>query len=451
MKREIAKAVLLTAAMIGGSYTLAAVGPADAERLKADLTPLGAERAGNSDGSIPEWKGGYTKVPDGWKSSDKLFDLFPSEKPIFEITAQNYQQYKDKLNEGTIALLQKYPETFRLQVYPSHRTMAASAWVYDNTYKNALNAKLVGDGLNIDGAYGGIPFPIPKNGIEAMWNHTLRVHAPAVEYNVRSFVGSANGKRAVAVENIQDVAYPYYYPNGSAESWNKRYLVSRMLQVAPPFKAGESLIITDFAKDTDNREAWQYLVGQRRVRKAPNVGYDTPDFVASGAAYFDEPIGFFGHLDRYDWKLVGKREMYIPYNNHRFFQTTADDAFDKFHLRSDKLRWELHRVWVVEATVKQSKRHAVPKRTLYLDEDSWGVALMDGYDAKNRLWRTMQNVSFLVPSVPMMVAQPTMVFNLDAGTYVATQFFNDKFTYKVVEPKPDSYFSPDALAGEGIR
>jgi len=93
------------------------------------------------------------------------------------------------------------------------------------------------------------------------------------------------------------------------------------------------------------REAWQYLVGQRRVRRAPTVGYDTPDFVASGANYFDEVHGFIGHPDRYDWKLVGKKEMYIPYNDNKFHAEKRDDAFVANHLNPDKVRWELHRVW----------------------------------------------------------------------------------------------------------
>ncbi|MFL1453971.1 DUF1329 domain-containing protein [Marinobacter sp. GN3S48] len=443
--------IFILGILIHGSSAVAAVSSDEAEKLKSELTPLGAERAGNADGTIPAWDGGVTEVKAGWTATDERYDLFPNESPLYEITAQNYEQYKEKLSDGTVALLKKYPESFRLSVYPTHRTMAAAEYVYENTFRNATTARVSDDGMGVEGAYGGIPFPIPSNGLEAMWNHTLRVHPPAVQYSIESYVGSSNGEYALTVGTNQDVSYPYYNREGSASDWEKAIMISRMEQVSPPFKAGESLIINDYAQSEPNRESWQYLMGQRRVRKSPNVGYDTPNFVASGAMYFDEVLGFFGALDRYDWKLVGKKELYIPYNNNRFFTFDDDEVYDNHHIKSDKVRWELHRVWVVEASVKQSERHAVPKRTFYLDEDSWMVAMVDGYDAEGRLWRTSHNMSFMAPDVPMIVTQPYMVFDLDAETFVASQMFNGNFVYRPVKPKSDFFYSPNALAGDGLR
>ncbi|HEY6609640.1 MAG TPA: DUF1329 domain-containing protein, partial [Pseudomonas sp.] len=208
------------------------------------------------------------------------------------------------------------------------------------------------------------------------------------------------------------------------------------------------------ARDSINgkypRQAWQYLVGQRRVRRAPTVSYDTPDFVSSGANYFDEVQGFFGALDRYDWKLVGKREMLIPYNTNGLLDVSVEQALDKYHLNPQHLRWERHRVWEVEATVAQGRRHTVPKRRYYIDEDAWTIALVDGYDKEGSLWRTTQAIPYVVPAIPATLLRTSVVFNLEANTMSVVQMLNDE-DFKVVPAKPESYFTGTAVAGEGVR
>lgn len=423
----------------------AAVTNEQAAKLKAELTPLGAERAGNKDGTIPAWDGGAAKGE--WNK-----DLFPQEKPRLQISAKNVDEHADKLSEGVQALLKKYPESFRLDVYPTHRTGAAAAWVYDATFKNATRAKLANDGMSVEGAYGGIPFPIPASGQEAMWNHLLRVRPESVTSVSRNLVVSANGTRTLASEQRVDVQSPYYMEDGSVEKWNGDYFSGRNQQTAPPFKAGESLVIRDSIDPKAGRQAWQYLVGQRRVRRAPTVGYDTPDFVSSGANYFDEVGGFFGALDRYEWKLAGKKELYVPYNENGFLAAPTDQAFSAHHLNPDHLRWELHRVWVVEATLANGKRHAVPKRRYYLDEDTWVVLLVDGYDASGKLWRVVHTLPFVIADGPAISTDSTVIYNLQAGSWAMANGFNDLFDrVKVVPRRPDSYFTGDALATEGIR
>ena len=186
------------------------------------------------------------------------------------------------------------------------------------------------------------------------------------------------------------------------------------------------------------------------MRRAPTVAYDTPDFVASGANYFDEVIGFYGNPDRYDWKLVGKKEMYIPYNNNRFFATDMKDAFVPYHTNPDKVRWELHRVWELEATVAAGKRHVVPKRRFYLDEDTWAVSMIDGFDADGKLWRTNLVFPMAVPEYPMVVADPVFIYNLPAGTMSCVQCYNGE-AWKPVAAKSDSFFTGDALGSSSLR
>ncbi|PWR23169.1 DUF1329 domain-containing protein [Zavarzinia compransoris] len=447
----------LTAALAAFAALAALTGAAkaattadEAAKLKSTLTPLGAEKAGNADGSIPAWDGGLKDLPVSGAMGDIPTAIFPGEKPLFQVTAANMAQYEALLSDGTRALLRKFPDTFRLDVYPTHRTARASDTVYERTFANATGCETTDGGLSLKGCIGGTPFPIPSSGIEVMWNFLMRIEAPSIDYSFKNIVGNADGTHTLATRNQISFQYPFYYPEATAGSFKGEYAMLRFNTLEPPFKAGESLVIRDSIDPADPRKAWQYLVGQRRVRRAPTVAYDTPDFVASGANYFDEVQGLFGALDRYTWKLVGKKELLIPYNSNGFIGASQADAFAKHHLNPDKVRWERHRVWVVEATVADGKRHAVPKRTYYLDEDTWLIALMDGYDAEGKLWRTTQMTPFVVPAIPATIVKTATVFNLQANTMSVIQALNGE-TFKVVPQKPETFFTGDAVAADGMR
>jgi hypothetical protein len=434
-----------------GLAAQAAVLPEEAAKLKSVLTPLGGERAGNHDGSIPAWEGGYTKVPAGWKQGDLRPDPFPEEKPTLQITGKNADQYADKLSDGVKAMLKKYP-TFRLDVYPTHRTAAAPNWVYENTFRNATRAKTKDGGLSIEGAYGGAPFPIPKDGYEVMWNHLVSWKGQSVEYGARIHVVQPDGKSVLATQFKQDRQWPYYQEK-NADKFDGDYQLFRQLQVAPRFKAGESLLVRESVDAAaKGRQAWQYLVGQRRVRRAPTIGFDTPDSVASGLGYFDEAFVFNGSLEMYQWKLLGKKEMFVPYNENRLYAFKEADLITGAHVNPNALRWELHRVWVVEATLAPGKRHVVPKRRFYIDEDSWHALLGDGWDAQGQLWRTQVGIPFVAADGPGVFLISFANYNVLTGAWILSTIWNEaEPKYKLVTPKPDSHFTPDALAGQGVR
>ncbi|CAI09398.1 conserved hypothetical protein [Aromatoleum aromaticum EbN1] len=450
MLKKTLLCVSILALSAGMQSTMAAVSADEAAKLKTSLTPLGGEKAGNKEGTIPAWTGGHTGPVAGPKVGDIPVNLFQNEKPAFQITASNMAQHADKLSEGTQALLKKYPDTFRVDVYPTHRTATVPEHVAANTFKNATNCKTTEGGNSVEGCFGGIPFPVPKEGVDVVWNHLLRVESESVEFVFKNLVGSADGSRTMATRSEDVHQHPYFYKNGTLENWSGEYLLNRFSTTAPQFKVGESLVFRDSIDPKNPRQAWQYLVGQRRVRRAPTVAYDTPDFVSSGANYFDEVMGFMGSPNRYEWKLVGKREMYIPYNNNELVTAKENEIFSKFHLNPDKVRWELHRVWEVEATVVSGKRHAVPKRRYYFDEDTWIISMVDGYDAEGKLWRASQVFPFFVPSIPAVVMKPSIVFNLQAATYAATVFVNDEY-YRTISPKPETYFTGDAVAADASR
>ena len=453
MKRKATSLIVgICSIFVLSQGAFASVTPEEAAKLKTTLTPMGAEKAGNADGTIPAWEGGYTTVPPGYKSGDKRPDPFAGEKPLFSITAQNMDQYADKLAEGAKELLKKDP-SFRLDVYPTHRTAAAPQVVYDNTFKNATRAKTNNNGLSIEGAYGGIPFPFPKDGFEVMWNHLLTFRGVATSVPFRNYLITPDGKKILVVEAEDQEQFPYYINDIPMEEWNGDFLLFRQVQKAPPFKAGETILARDpvdmYGK---GRQAWQYLVGQRRTRRAPSIAYDTPDFVSSGHNYFDEVFVFNGALDRYDWKLIGKKEMYIPYNCNKFYLQKDTDIMGDKSVNPDHVRWELHRVWVVEANLAPGKRHVVAKRRMYIDEDSWWTVLYDGWDGQGQLWRFTLSLPLLAMDLPAIVPVSEFVHNLQTGACCATVITNEMpVQYQSVPPRPDSFFTPDALAGAGIR
>jgi len=438
------------ALVLAGSGAQAGVTPDESAKLKSELTPLGAEKAGNKDGSIPPWTGGYTKAPAGYKPGGPRPDPFAADKPLYSIRAKNLTQYADKLSDGQQALLKRYPD-YRIDVYPTRRTAAAPQYVYDNSFRNATRARSSADGNSIEGAYGGIPFPIPKTGAEVMWNHQLRWQGESVLYLAGSYVVSG-GKPVLASVTRNEMNFPYYFKDGSLETFKGEYWHLYQVTTAPSYKAGETILVRDPVDYIGKgRQAWKYLVGQRRVRKAPNIAYDTPNSVTSGVDFFDEVSLFIGALDKYEWKLVGKKEMLVPYNMNGFLLRRSDEVLSPQHLNPDHVRWELHRVWVVEAALAPGKRHVIPKKKFYIDEDSWNALLSDGWDAQGQLWHSGMALPFNAYEYPGQMFYPFAMYDLLKGTYSATMVNEQPTQYGQVDRWPESNFTPDSAAARGVR
>ncbi len=417
--------------------------------LKTVLTPLGAERAGNAAGTIPPWTGGYSTMPADFKPGDPRPQPFADEKPSFSITGANYQQYQDQLSAGQIELLTRNAD-FRLDVYPTHRTAIAPQWVYDYTYKNATSAQLTPDGNDITGAYGGTPFPIPTNGHQVMWNHNLAWQGTTITNAGHQWLITSDGSRVLESKVSAWLQYPYYF-NGGENSFNGYYYQVIVDPTAPPYQAGGKILeLFPVNTATQQIRTWIYLQGERRVRTAPELLHDTVDGNTGGLANWDEHAMFNGSLDQYDCDLIGKKEMYIPYNMNKAWAATADEQYTpKFH-NPDVGRWELHRVWIVEMTLKPGARNADARRVMYVDEDSWWVMMADIYDASGSLWKFQQGVPAICGDVPVMSGgYSSIVYDFHSrqyGTDSGVDAENYPKTYIAVPPLPDSYFTPGQLA-----
>ncbi|MDE1165689.1 MAG: DUF1329 domain-containing protein [Pseudomonas sp.] len=426
------------------------------EQLGSVLTPLGAEQAGNAAGTIPAWTGGLTQAPAGYKGSGSHHvDPYPDDQPLFTITQANLAQYKDQLTPGQLALFAAYPNTFQMPIYTTRRSGAAPQWVYDNTRQNAASARLTEGGNGFVGASGGIPFPLPQSGVEAVWNHIARYRGTYVIRRSAEVAVQRNGS-FLPIISQQEGLFRFYDPK-LTDPANNNILFYYLSQTRSPARlAGGAVLVHETIDQLkEARQAWAYNAGQRRVRRAPSLAYDTPIAAADGLRTADDTDLYNGSPDRYQWQLVGKQEIYIPYNNYRVTSPTVkyQDLLQVGHLNPAHTRYELHRVWVVEGTLKPGSRHLYSKRRLYLDEDSWQAAVVDQYDGRGELWRVSMGYLKNFYELPTTWSALDVYHDLQARRYHVQNLDNEEpNTIAFDQPVPDvGEFTPAALRRQGTR
>lgn len=426
--------------------------PEEISRLGKDLTPLGGEMAGNANGTIPPWKGGITKPPAGYKKGDHHPDPYAADKPLFTITAANSGQYAEQLSAGHKAMLKTYP-TFSMKIYPTQRSAAAPQRIYDATRKVAATAELVNNGDGVKGTVNGIPFPIPKSGIEVMWNHLLRFRGEIAERRIAQAAMTRGGDYTLVKFN-DEFNLIYSKAGISEKELENKILLFKQEVTSPARLAGEILLVHETLNQiTEPRAAWIYNPGQRRVRRAPNVSYDNPGTASDGIRTNDQFDMFNGATDRYDWKLAGKKEIFVPYNSYKLHSDSLKykEILTPLHVNPEHLRYELHRVWVVEATLKEGARHLYKKRTFYVDEDCWQILVVDIYDNRDQLWRVSEGHPINYYEVPTFWTTLEVHSDLQSGRYLAIGLDNESAMYDFDIKRTMNDYSPGALRREGTR
>jgi hypothetical protein len=451
---------LIRLAMAGLLFApaFAAVSPEEAARLGAELTPLGGEKAANADGSIPAWNGGLKSAADAgfasYHSGEHYSDPYAGDKPLFTITTANLGQYAAKLSEGHKALFKTYPD-YKMVVYPTHRSAAAPERVYEATKHNATTAKLAAGGNGVTGALAGTPFPIPKEGVEVFWNHVTRYRGLAAALEVGQAALTPSGNYTPLVNFKEEFYFQYYQPGMTEAALNNILLFFTQETTAPARYAGEVLLVQetlDQAKEA--RRAWVYNPGQRRVRSAPNVAFDNPGTDSDNLRTSDQFDMYNGSPERYDWKLVGKKEIYLPYNAYRLqdAKTKYADLLKKNHINQDYARYELHRVWVVDATLKKGVSHLYSRRTLYVDEDSWQILAVDCYDTRGQLYRVQEGHAMNYYDLPTLWTDLELVMDLSNGRYLALGLQSEEpKSYDFSIKRSPADYQPSVLERRGIR
>ena len=421
MNHRIPALVLGTLATLGLPQAHAAVSAEEAKALGNTLTEFGALKAGNKEGTIPAYTGGLTLAPAGFKKDSGFWvDPYKDDKPLYRIDGKNVDQHADKLTEGQKSLLRKFP-SYYMDVYPTHRSAAFPDKVLKATQRNATTCHTLKDNLAVDAACrGGMPFPIPKSGYEVMWNHILRyaVESDMTTESNRTWI-VVGGQPVLTADQFTRTETPYYQldqKDRDPQMYWRTYSVTK----SPARKSGLVSALVDFLDtETKPRRAWSYTPGQRRVKLAPEFAYDTPVAELGGATFFDELFLLSGKMDRFDFKLVGKKEVLIPYNNYRHYSDCKNELqFMPNHLNPVCERFELHRVWVVESTLKPGMRHAYSKRTYYLDEDGSGAGIFDAFDQQGKLYRSMNNMMIQLYECQTPFAVKSVTYDHNKGLYL---------------------------------
>jgi hypothetical protein len=432
---------------------------ANASQLNTTLTPFGAERAGNADGSIPAWTGGYTQVPSGWTPSDYMPDFFADEQPVLVVDASNMAQHADRLSEGVMAMMKNFG--YKIKVYPTHRTACAPQRVYDATAANVTTAKLVGPGgrYGFTDAVGGLPFPLPETasplvaGAQIMNNHLAAWKGVYYSVENSSWV-SSGGNLSLGYSCKSEYSFDYYQPDVTLANFTNGVIYKQYIGLdAPQNLLGQEIIEWHFCDYVthNQEEVWQLLNGEGRVRMAPNLTFDTPSGYSDGVCNYDEYFGFNGSPQQYNWTYLEKKEMYIPYNNNGLYLLPPTEAHLQHFIDPDAVRWELHRVWVVEANLAPDSRNVLPRRRFYHDEDTWIVGLNDNWDAKGNLIHTQVVFNYLRPDLPGLIYGNSAITNLQTGDFTTGAGpWNQKEDPNAVFPAmiPSSRFSSENMAAQ---
>jgi len=454
--------MLLNKKIIGSAVALAltasmahsAVPAGEAAKLGKSLTPIGAEKDGNG-GAIPAWTGGVD-APSSYKGDGNYVDPYAGDKVKFTITAQNYEQYKANLTEGQIAMFKKYPQTYKMPVYETRRSANYPQNIYDATKENATETKLVAGGNGMVNYELGVPFPIPQSGVEVIWNHIVRYRGGSVSRVINQVTPQPNG--AYSLVKFEDEftfknKLEDYDPATMAD--NNILFYFKQDVVSPARLAGNVLLVHETLDQVkEPRKAWIYNAGQRRVRRAPQVAYDGPGTASDGLRTSDNLDMYNGAPDRYNWKLVGKKEIYIPYNSYKLNSKdhSYDDIVKAGHINQDLTRYELHRVWHVEATLKEGSRHIYGKRTFYIDEDTWQAVQIDHFDGRGELWRVAEahSIHFYDVKVPWYTIET--LYDLQSGRYLALGLDNEEEqSYNFGFTRSEQDYTPAALRRAGRR
>lgn len=433
----------------------AKVSTAEANKLGTSLTPFGSIKEANKYKTIPRWTGGLVEAPEGFEGNGSHhIDPFSSDDIKLTIDKNNLEEHKDNLSPGQVALFETYPDTFKMNIYPTRRSHSLPDWVVENTKKNAVTAELTDKGYGFRNAYGGIPFPIlhgnsSEKALQTIWNHLTRWRGIFLIKGATEVAVQENGAYSPITKQYE-ILFNYYVPDGSFEDLNNILFYFLAFNKAPARLAGGALLVHETINQVkEERQGWDYSSGQRRVRRAPNLAYDSPIASSDNMRTADDTDMFNGAPDRYNWEYVGVQEFFIPYNNYKIGEEGVkyDDVVMQGHLNPDYIRWELHRVHIVKAKLKESERHIYHQRVFYVDEDSWGISMVDQYDSRGELWRVSTALMKNFYELPGVWSPVNVFHDLQSRRYAANGLSSEERQSVVfADEAPDSrYFKPATL------
>ncbi len=375
---------------------------------------------------------------------DSYPDPFSSDQILLTVSIENYTEYKDSiLTPGQIKMFEMYPNTFKMNIYPSRRSCAVPPEVLELTDKNAL---LVDNGEGVDGVVGSIPFPNPNEALHHVWNHILRYRGVEIYGASPFYIVNPDGTKTYGAGEA--IAKNFWNPFVRNENKGLQGMLMTKVTHPPRLADASTLVIESLNAFVTPRKAWVYNPGTRRVRRAPDITYDYKPSASQGLTTVDQVDGFNGAKDRYIWSDLGKQLRLMPYNAYKFHEASIEEILTPNHVNQEYLRYELVSVNVVNATLKDDKRHIIPHRIMYFDSDSHNMLAEETFDDQRNLmaYREFPIINFY--------DQP-MCLSIHAATYeFATRRYQlqslrsadiPKVQWRLNEPHKESMFTPEGL------
>lgn len=389
-----------------------------AEVAAPSLTPMGAELGGNADGSIPAWAG-----DNGGPANRST--------PAQQVSRDNVDAYLTLLSPGQRALLEALPDSFRMPVYGARRGYAPPAAFAADTAANAGRARLGDDGT-ISGLAAGLPFPglgdsrgggLSSNasaGLAAIWNHRLRWRGIGRERRYQQVAVSTEG-----VLTPLSVREDSRFLRGLDADRDKAapLLLQQLFGIITPARLAGAVKLSHERID-GSISAWQRSpidgAGGESFNATSEAGGDTPVIGSDGLYTEDQREGYAGDPTRWRWTLIGKRDLLVPYHadNLHARGRPLGSVLGARHPDSSVLRYERHRVWQLEARLNPDDTGIWPRRTYYLDEDSWQVLLVEHYNRDDRVERLQEVHVRLAGDVLLPAVE--VIYDLPGRRYFVT-------------------------------
>ncbi len=409
---------------------------------------IGGDPAGNSTGDLPAYEGTQNlKCPAGYSPGSPIPNPYKDDKILFKIDYTNVDKYKDRLAPGQYQRV-KQNKKFFMNIYPTRRNHLYPKIFYDKTEQNLKTCRIDQTG-NLVGFNGGVPFPNPKNGAEAIWNVKKNWMGDAtIGKDMTLRYVSPSGKVTKMVNTTKVISYdttrlgaPLPNPEGVKQKMLVEYTY-------PADSVGFKILIIQYMDDNRNDDTWLYFPALRRVRRAASS--DRGGGRGGESTLDEQGNGFRGLVSEWNWKLLGKKEIYVPMNCYDMFKIGAKDEDECWarDINPTRVRYELHRMWVIEGTLKSGMEHDYSKRVEYCDEDSWYFVHGDRYDMRGNLWRVMEFYTYYDMCQVWKCTPGILYVNLESGRY---EFFGGNKTEKTIESIRDAKLDPGEFTVNALK
>ncbi|MDC3163446.1 DUF1329 domain-containing protein, partial [Pelagibacteraceae bacterium] len=375
---------------------------------------------------------------------DSYPDPYSDDQIILTINADNYEEYKESiLTPGQIKMFETYPKTFKMNIYPSRRSCAVPNEVLELTIENA---NLIDEGEGVEGVVGSIPFPYPDEALHHVWNHILRYRGVEIYGASPFYIINPDGTRTYGAGEA--IAKNFWNPFVRNEKKGLQGMLMTKVTHPPRLADASTLVIESLNAFETPRKAWVYNPGTRRVRRAPDITYDYKPSASQGLTTVDQVDGFNGAKDRYHWSDLGTQLRLMPYNAYKFHETPIEDILTPYHVNQDYLRYELVNVNVVEAKLKNDKRHIIPNRIMYFDTDSHNMLVEETYDDNISLmaYREFPVINFY--DQPMCLSIHSATYDFASRRYQLQSVRSTdipKVQWRLSEPHDEKMFTPEGL------